>query len=325
MNNLPSGAIVVVTSRCNSRCLMCDIWKKESKKEVNPKIYHKLPSSLKSIDITGGEPFLRGDLIEIVSVLKRSCPRARLLITTNGLLVKKIRKATPKLVKIDKNLAFRVSMDGPESVHDRIRGVPGAFKKAKEALVILKENGVGDLGVIFTLMAQNKSELEKVLDFCRKENLKFSMNLVHDSSIYFGNKHLKLRPSFGDINKSAKLVSNFYKRSIRPQDWAKAWFYQKTSGYVRSNKRPLSCGAGKDFFYLDPLGDIYVCHIKDWKIGNLEKQSFTEIWNGEKRKSCLQKVKNCNDCWMICTAKDRIKKKKVQVLKDLFHELLFRK
>ena len=57
----PTSASLAVTLRCNSRCVICDIWKRKNRQELSPVIYKKLPQGLKNIDITGGEPFLRND------------------------------------------------------------------------------------------------------------------------------------------------------------------------------------------------------------------------------------------------------------------------
>ena len=314
---LPTTASLAITYRCNARCVMCDIWKKEEKRELPPKVYKKLPKTLKDIDITGGEPFLRDDLSEIVKILKEICPKARVLIITNGLLPRKTARVISSLLAWDKNLGFRVSLDGIGETHNQSRGVPGAFQKAIQTINVLKEFKIKDLGVIFTLMKINKDELPKILDFCQKEKLQFSLNLVHESPIYFGKDHLSLRPNFRETKKALNLVRKFFLPSLHPKNWAKAFFYQKLIDYAKTGKRPIRCGAGENFFYLDPLGNIYICHFKNWKIGNLKKQSFEEIWSKELRKKYLKRAKNCHNCFMICTAKDKIKKRKFSILREV--------
>src|SRR3972149_1084889 len=82
----PLDAVLAVTYRCNARCAMCGIWKADSTAEAPPELYRKLPSSLKNINLTGGEPFLRQDLAAIHEACKRACPKACTIISTNGLL-----------------------------------------------------------------------------------------------------------------------------------------------------------------------------------------------------------------------------------------------
>jgi MoaA/NifB/PqqE/SkfB family radical SAM enzyme len=311
----PTSASFAVTLRCNSRCLHCDIWRRKTKREISPAIYRKLPPTLKSIDVTGGEPFLRDDLVEIVGALKQACPRARILITTNGLLSKKINQMTKKILHLDKNIAFRVSLDGMGKVHDKIRGAPQAFEKANKTIKALKKLKVKDLGIIFTLTKLNQNEMPRILDFCKKEKLNFSLNLVHESPIYFGVKKMNLRPRPAEISGRLEKTAWFFIPSFNPKNWAKAWFYRGLVSYTQTGKRPIKCGAGENFFYLDPFGDVYLCHLKNWKIGNLKKQSFSQIWQGAERKKYLKMAKTCHDCWMICTARDEIKKIKWRILK----------
>lgn len=68
--------ILVATYRCNARCHMCNTWKFPTtpEQEMDPKYYERLPH-LKFLNITGGEPFLREDLGEIVRIVKPKCER----------------------------------------------------------------------------------------------------------------------------------------------------------------------------------------------------------------------------------------------------------
>ncbi len=81
--------------------------------------------------------------------------------------------------------------------------------------------------------------------------------------------------------------------------------------------RPLPCGAGENFFYMDPFANVFMCQIKNWPIGNLRKQSFEDIWYSKAKSQFLPKAEACNDCWIVCTAKDAIKKNKLKVMGDI--------
>ena len=80
----PIDCVLALTYRCNSRCTMCDIWKMENSPELPVLEFAKLPSSLRDINLSGGEPFLRQDLAEIVAVVAKACPQARFVISSNG-------------------------------------------------------------------------------------------------------------------------------------------------------------------------------------------------------------------------------------------------
>ena len=68
---------VITTYRCNAKCDMCNIWKNPTKpeEEFDPELLNKLPNNLDRINITGGEPSIRKDLIDIVTILKKKAKK----------------------------------------------------------------------------------------------------------------------------------------------------------------------------------------------------------------------------------------------------------
>ena len=120
----PTHAIVAVTDRCNARCRMCDIWKKGRTEEMPAEAYERLPASLREINVTGGEPLLRNDLGEVIEAMRGRCPQARIVLSTNGLLPDKLQALLGRV----KDIAVRISVDGIGDLHDRIRGIGGAYE-----------------------------------------------------------------------------------------------------------------------------------------------------------------------------------------------------
>jgi len=89
----PSFCTFSVTWRCNAKCTMCDIWKMPGCREMDFKQISAVFSQLKNLDvirITGGEPFLRTDLIDIVNMMQKDIIPEKIHITTNGFLTEKI-------------------------------------------------------------------------------------------------------------------------------------------------------------------------------------------------------------------------------------------
>lgn len=314
---MPTSAFISVTMLCNSRCIHCDIWKNKGMDFLPVELYRKLPSSLKMVDITGGEPFLRNDIPQIVSIVRETCPKARILITTNGFLPEKIQKYIGDIVSADPNIAFRLSLDGWGKTHEKVRGIPKAFDKVMKTIVILQDAGVKDLGLTFTLMDVNKHELRRVYDYCRDHHLSFTLNVVHDSPIYFGTGKMSLQPKPAAVKKDFEYLFREQTKRLSPKEWGKAWFNRYSYEYMVHHRRPLPCGAGENFFYMDPFANIFMCQIKNWPIGNLQKQNFEQIWYSKPKKQFLPAAAACHDCWIVCTAKDAIKKNKLKVAGDL--------
>lgn len=318
---LPSSAFLAVTLLCNARCIMCDIWKNRGMDFSSVDVYKKLPSSLTMVDLTGGEPFLRPDMADVAKVVRQSCPKARILITTNGFLHQSIEKQIDAILAADPKIAFRISLDGGREMHEKIRRVPKAFEKVLHTISLLKKKHVRDIGIIYTLMKQNKHELKDVYAYTKEQHINFSLNVVHDSPVYFGREKTHLRPDPKEVKAHFEWLFAQQMRSINLKDWAKAWFNKQSYYYMATHRRPLPCGAGENFFYMDPFANIFMCHLKNWPIGNLAKQSFTEIWNGRPKANFLPRTRACNDCWIICTAKDEIKKNKMLVVGGLLSEV----
>jgi Fe-coproporphyrin III synthase len=317
MQAIPTSAFIAVTNLCNSRCVMCDFWKNKGKDFISPDIYKRLPSSLTMVDLTGGEPFLRSDIAVIVAVVREACPKARILITTNGFLHQSIEKQIDAILAADPSIAFRISLDGGREMHEKIRRVPNAYEKAIHTISLLKTKGVKDVGVIYTLMKQNKHELKDVYRFTKEQNINFSLNIIHDSPVYFGKEKVQLRPEPKEVKHYFLWLFREQMRSINPKNWAKAWFNRKSYDYMITHRRSFPCGAGENFFYMDPSANIFMCHLKNWPIGNLQTQTFAEIWNGKPKQKFLSPAGRCQDCWIMCTAKDEIQKNKISVTIDI--------
>jgi radical SAM protein with 4Fe4S-binding SPASM domain len=280
-------------------------------------VYKKLPPSLEMVDITGGEPFLRPDIPQIVQTIRATCPKARILITTNGFLPIKIQKYISEILKADPAIAFRVSLDGWGDMHEKIRRVPKAFTLVQKTIYILKKAGVKDVGLTFTLMQINKQDLRTVFDYCRKEHLSFSLNTVHNSPIYYGTGKSSLQAKSADVKDDFNYIVRKQLLSLSPKSWTKAWFNHYSYYYMIHHRRPLPCGAGENFFYMDPFANIFMCQIKNWPIGNLRHQSFDHIWSSKPKSNFLSKAHHCNDCWIMSTAKDAIKQHKLKVMGDV--------
>lgn len=307
----PTHCVMAVTLKCNSRCISCDIWKlkkREGAEEVAPSFYNNLPSSLIDINITGGEPFLRKDLHEIIAVVKNRCKKARIIVSTNGLLTKTIREETKRILEIDRNVALRVSIEGIGKIHDEIRGIDAGFEKSMDTVNALKEIGVKDLGIGLTVSERNVSEIGKVYNLANRLGIEFSITVVTSSPIYFGGKDL-LKPKNNDNLKRQfeELIRNEL-MCWKLKRWARAYYDYTLFEYIRTQKRPLPCDAGESFFYLDPYGNIYPCDVMNEVFGNLQNDPFEKIWASPKADSIRNVTKNCDGCWMVCTAKTPIKK-----------------
>jgi radical SAM protein with 4Fe4S-binding SPASM domain len=305
----PTSAVVAVTLNCNARCVMCDIWKQRSVGEMQPLAYRNLPASLREINLSGGEPFLRQDLPEVIAAIRQACPQARLVISTNGLLVDRMLQMAPRLLELGSALAVRVSVDGLEETHDRLRGMPGGFARALRGLEGLKEAGVQDLGVGMTLLAENVAQVSQVYQLAERLGVEFSVTLASDSPIYFGEGKARLRPhAQGELlSQLRRLAWNEY-RHRQPKRWFRAWFERELAQYALHGQRPLACDAGRGFFYLDPQGSVFCCHLLPHRLGSLREEGWASLWLSAEAQAARQEVAGCQACWMVCTARAQMRR-----------------
>jgi MoaA/NifB/PqqE/SkfB family radical SAM enzyme len=114
-------------SRCNCRCVMCDIWKATDAREIGARDLERHAASVGEMGVewaifTGGEPLMHSDLFRLCAILRNR--KIRVTVLSTGLLLE--RHAQAIAANVDDII---VSLDGPRDVHDRIRRVPGAFEK----------------------------------------------------------------------------------------------------------------------------------------------------------------------------------------------------
>ena len=119
---MPTEMCLIVTYRCPMRCKMCNIWQQptEVSKEITVRDMEMLPK-VKFINITGGEPFIREDLEEIVALAFRKADRV--VISTSGWYEERIIK----LAQIFPKVGIRISIEGLSQVNDELRGRQGGY------------------------------------------------------------------------------------------------------------------------------------------------------------------------------------------------------
>jgi hypothetical protein len=142
----PQALSLELTRRCIARCLMCNIWQTPSDlPELSAAEWLEVLASpmlgdLRELDVTGGEPFLRPDLVELFEGICRLKPDrfsrlSSIAVTTNGFLTDRIlsdvKALFPALERQGIGLVFAFGLDAVGPLHDRIRGFPGAGKNSR--------------------------------------------------------------------------------------------------------------------------------------------------------------------------------------------------
>lgn len=317
--SLPTNATIAVTYKCNAKCIMCNIWKNTSPDILTPEDFLKLPSSLKDVNLTGGEPFLRKDIVEIAKNLTKLNPKIRLIFSSNGFLTEKIVDNMKEIQKINPNSGIGISIDGIAETHSKVRGIPTAFDNAINTIKKLKASGINDIRIAFTASNENVNELPDVYKLAQDLDVEFTMSIVHNSENYF-NIDTNLIAKVEDLEKYIGKIVKKELKYFNPRRLLRTFYLNGLVDFAKNNKRPLPCYALENSFFLDANGELFPCNILETSTGNLKENSFEDLWIGEKTKKLKKYCNNCNKCWMVCTVKDSIVKHIYKVSKKVLEE-----
>ena len=302
----PADAILAVTYRCDARCQMCNIWQIEPQEHLTVEDYAKVPSTLRDVNISGGEAFMRKDIVDIVKAVHDKCDGPRIVISTNGFRTEQVVTRMEALRKSIPDIGIGVSLDGIGEIHDKIRGIKNAYDKTLKTLQALKEREFKNVRIGFTAMNDNAQEMKKVYDLAQSFGFQFTTAVAQNSEIYFStqkNEQVQdgvLADALGYVIKKELL-------SYHPKRWMRAYFESGTLLFNEEKRRLLKCRAGIDFFYLAPEGLVYPCLTIPSPMGDLKGHTFEEIWESDTADKVRREIDGCEKCWMICTARSALK------------------
>ena len=286
---------VIVTYRCNARCKMCNRYKRPSApdEEISIETIKKLPP-MYFTNITGGEPFIRTDLKDIVRELYKKSDR--IVISTNGFFTDRIID----LCKEFPNVGIRISIEGLEETNNAIRGLEDGFNKGYTTLKKLVEMNHPDVGFGMTVQDANAKDLVPLYKLSNEMNMEFATASLHNSFYFVEAKNIiKDRPM---VAQNFENLVNELLKSNSPKKWFRAYFNHGLINYIYGQKRLLPCDMAFDTFFIDPYGDVMPCNgTKDKEVmGNLNTQTWDELWNSKEAEKVRAKVRHCDrNCWMI--------------------------
>lgn len=316
-----------ITYKCNSRCQMCNIWKRYIKSPEKAEEELELEEirqtferigKLVWVSLTGGEPFLRDDIVDIVQSAKDNCKVNMVNITTNGFKSKLIESRVRDIAEVNVPLTFvNISLDGHAELHDYMRGTKGAYENAIRTLKLLhmlcsKYNNLL-IGFEYTTTPFNAGNLAQLVYKLKEagcdwlvENL--TITTYHQGNLY-DNVDLNLSRQFDydslkskmrkDINESLNLT-----HIKSPLALIRRTYLKYARKYVRDGSAPLRCLALRNSLFFDPYGNVFPCVILGHKIGNLRNCQY-EVYKLLDSKYALKakhEVEICKKCWTPCEA-----------------------
>jgi MoaA/NifB/PqqE/SkfB family radical SAM enzyme len=316
---LPLSMTVSVTNNCNSRCKTCNIWKlyadnpqlkeRELKLQEFENIFESIGHSVIWFTLSGGEPFLRKDLVNIGKSLYEHCKPKILNIPTNGLLPDLIVNKAKEILDVfqETSVIVNVSLDGIGNFHDEIRGVPKNFENAiiayRQLTDLRNEFDNLEVGVhsvvskfnvdrLLDLYNYVKAELDPDSYICeiaerRSELFNLKEDITPDISLY-ENAIKKLRE---------ELKKDFLNKRGVPRliQASRLEYYNLVVEELRQRRQVIPCYAGFASCQISSYGDVWPCCIRayDASMGNLRdvEYDFKKIWRSDRANEVRKEIK----------------------------------
>ena len=322
----PTSATLMITNRCNMRCIMCRQWREPCGGELSTESWKKIIDDLrrngiKNIHFTGGEPLLRKDLVELAGYASSLGFTAGL--TTNGMLLGK---------EIAGNLAdsglrsVALSIDAVDGEYERIRGVKGAFEKVKNALRVisdLKAEEKIDAYISFTLLKDNIGQIRSVKALADSFNVPVAICTLDKHSSIFNldeNKRdfwIRDKSDYSDLEKALEFLRE--EKTRKPSSLIQNFPGIDYIGrYFRDPlQKAIPCVSSQDRVIIDPYGKFLGGCMAMGNFGNINEIPFAGIKKGARYRKAKKNMfyKKCPGC--SCGYQFNIKCYAPLVLKDL--------
>ena len=290
----PFHFIFFVTARCNARCRMC--FYLDEIEQANANLHKELSlDEIKRIfstlgfvpyfSLSGGEPFLRPDLFEIIDAAAGSMSPMAISTPTNGSMPERVIELYDKICPLHPDVQFevQVSLDGVGEVHDRVRRVPGLFGLVLETLTGLEQlrakHANLKVKIVATYSTFNDGDVAALIDYAGA-NLAFDRMILAwthgncDAAAKHGldyDRYREMLARVETLNQSrwaaqgpVMLMARAVKR-IKERNRLK-WDRDQSLGRF--------CNAGRKIIVLSEQGEVHPCEPLAYSMGNIRAHDF---------------------------------------------------
>ncbi len=309
-----------VTKRCNARCFFCfyrsNTGSADAEYELSTDEVRKISSSMGNLlwlAFSGGEIFLRSDIVELTKIFYERNRPSIILFPTNGLLTDVIPGRIQEILEHCRRstIVVKLSLEGKEEVHYVIRGIRGSFKMTMQTYKalgrLLDQYPNFELGINTVFCSANQDNMDDVIEFVNGlDRIKtHTISLIRGTA---GDKELKEV----DVEKYLKAVdklalnlkkgeSSVYRFRGAKVKAAQDIVQRRLIYETEVKKRQLiPCYAGKLNLVLTESGDVYPCESFSMKLGNVRNNGYDmkKVLQTEQAQKVIKSI-NENKCF--CT------------------------
>jgi MoaA/NifB/PqqE/SkfB family radical SAM enzyme len=287
--------ILMPHSRCNCRCVMCDIWKGNNNvQQLNESDIKNLLSSLKKMNtglvvMSGGEALMHPNFFRLCDILRSH--KIKITILSTGLLLKKY--AEEIIAKTDEVI---VSLDGSHAVHDLIRNIPEAYNKLKDGVAELKNlNKAYRITARCVVQKANFNDLPNIIDAAREIgldqisflNADVSTDAFNRPDLWADDKVKEVCLSLDEVDQFKDIIENlinthsqdFKSRFIAETPEKLQKFYNYYAAFHGLCDFPtITCNAPWVSAVIEADGSVRPCFFHA-KIGNIRDSVLEELIN----------------------------------------------
>ncbi len=299
-----------ITYKCNSKCVMCNIWKMNSDDEMDVETFRKVMKSelfkkVIAVGINGGEPSLVKQLPEYIDAVLLLPKLKSLSIISHGfnqkLLLPQLKSIYQKAKKAGVTFHVSISLDGVGDIYNKVRGLK-VFHVTASTIDEINNNKslyCDSFEVGCTVIQQNINDLTELSNYTKEKNINIKYRLgISNNRI----ESYKLLDNFSVLNdKYVQTAKEFFYSLIGKEKRIYNKFkYFSIYYYLEHNfsKRLLGCLWQDKGITLDSKGNIYYCAVESKKLGNMliddGLSTFFAKENLQYRKSIIDT--KCNAC-----------------------------
>lgn len=315
----PTYHIFFVTARCNAKCPMCfymDNMENSTGRqaELTLEEYEKISRGIPSINIlgiSGGEPFMRKDLAEIVKIFYRNCKPIVVDLPTNASYTENVVRQVEDMAANcpDLTIDVQLSLDGPQDVHDKIRGIPDGFDKVHEtyrallpvrarhpnlklkACVVYSHYNQDRMEELFEVLHRDYAELDRIVFSVAHGSVWEEDSLDLDWARYFklcGELEGSTRISTTDFHSVFTFALRQVKNHVLRKNLREGDFYRH-------------CQAGQRVIVVGETGQVYPCEPLWESVGDLRENGYDleGVLQSEEMRRFQEQIieKKCNCHW----------------------------
>ncbi len=291
---LPFSIVVSISYRCNSICKTCDVWRKPNDDlslDEWTRVFKNIGRGPVYMTFTGGEPFLRKDLPDMVLAAYQYCQPEYITIPTNGILAPKILDGVAKICAgaPKSRIGINLSLDGVGKEHDEIRGVPGNYERSLKTWAGLKALQTQHKNLVLSIHTViSKYNIHRIRDTytgLQKLLPDSYITEVAEERVELDTVGMDITPLARDYAPVADFLSARAHAApargfARFTQSFRARYYQLAKRTLIEQKQIIPCLAGWASGHIAPNGDVWSCCIRAEPVGNLRATNYDlrPIW-----------------------------------------------